>query len=340
MRGLLIGFTIISFCAAASADVFNMGGGLTSLETVPVGNPGNAADDTGYGAVSYEYRIGKYEITTGQYTEFLNAVAKTDTYGLYNPSMWSDTYGGKIERNGLSGNYVYSVAADRANRPVVFVSFWDACRFTNWLQNGQPTGSQNPSTTERGAYALDGYNANGGGTIARNPGARWFIASEDEWYKAAYYDPSKAGGAGYWDYPTRSDTPPISEPPPGNGEPQGSSNYGGGGAFAVGAPYYYSEVGAYATSPSPYGTFDQGGNVNEWNDTVISWGSYRGIRGGGLGDYATSLPVANRGAYYPAGEYDSIGYGFGFRVAVVPEPFTLSLLALGGLAVMRRKRKV
>ena len=60
---------------------------------VPVGNPGNAADPaTGslYGDVNYEYSIGQYEITIGQYTEFLNAVAASDPYGLYNSSMASD----------------------------------------------------------------------------------------------------------------------------------------------------------------------------------------------------------------------------------------------------------
>ena len=96
---------------AAQADVFNMGGtrnadgtwtGLASLEIVPVGNLGNTGEWSGQsyggygpdricGAVGYAYNIGKYEVTAGQYTEFLNAVARTsDPYGLYNASMWSD----------------------------------------------------------------------------------------------------------------------------------------------------------------------------------------------------------------------------------------------------------
>ena len=87
--------------------------------------------------MDHAYAIGKYEVTAGQYTEFLNAKAKTDTYGLYNTNMWSDTYGCKIQQTGSSGSYAYSVAADYANRPVNYVSFWDAARFTNWLHNGQ-----------------------------------------------------------------------------------------------------------------------------------------------------------------------------------------------------------
>jgi len=147
----------------AHADVFNMGGtrdgngtwtGLASLETVPVGNPGNAADTRyetpGYGAVSYEYKIGKYEVTAGQYTEFLNKVATTDTYGLYNTYMdtANDSWGCNIKQTGSSGSYSYSVAADWANRPVNMVSYWDSCRFANWLHNGQPTGAQDAGTTE------------------------------------------------------------------------------------------------------------------------------------------------------------------------------------------------
>ncbi|HET6427976.1 MAG TPA: PEP-CTERM sorting domain-containing protein, partial [Phycisphaerae bacterium] len=76
-----------------------------------MGNVGNTPDSTGYGAVDYEYRIGKYEVTAGQYCEFLNAVAKTDTYGLYNTEMDGNAYAScKIQRSGSSGGYTYTVA--------------------------------------------------------------------------------------------------------------------------------------------------------------------------------------------------------------------------------------
>lgn len=146
--------------------------------------------------MDYTHNIGKYEVTSGQYTDLLNAVAATDTYELCNTNMWSSSYGCKIERyagSGTPGNpYQYRVANDAtggywADRPVNYVSYWDAGRFANWLHNGQPNGAQNASTTERGAYTLDGYNGSDGRTIQRNPGWNWAVTSEDEWYKAAYH---------------------------------------------------------------------------------------------------------------------------------------------------------
>ncbi len=84
---------------------------VKGLEFVPVGNPGNAADTNQYGAVDYDFSIGKYEVTAGQYTRFLNAVAASDPNELYNPLMWSSSSGCKIERIGVPGSYTYRVAA-------------------------------------------------------------------------------------------------------------------------------------------------------------------------------------------------------------------------------------
>src|SRR5208283_3650929 len=74
---------------AGTINVFNMPPGETSLQLVTVGDPGNVADpDTGYGSVGYVYQMGEYDVTIGQYTEFLNSVAATsDPYGLYNANM-------------------------------------------------------------------------------------------------------------------------------------------------------------------------------------------------------------------------------------------------------------
>ena len=67
------------------------------------------------------------------------------------------TYRGcNIQRSGSSGIYTYSVAGDWADRPVNWVDWGDAARFANWLHNGQPTGAQDLTTTEDGAYYLNG----------------------------------------------------------------------------------------------------------------------------------------------------------------------------------------
>jgi len=253
------------------ADVFRMPKNLRSLEMVTVGDPGNSADRNGLGAVGYPFKIAKFEVTTAQYVEFLNAKGKsTPDGGLWSNDMSFVSSGEGvrcgIERQGEEGQYTYHIDADRVNRPVTHVSFWDACRFCNWLHNGQGDGD-----TETGAYTLKGYGGTDGRRLRRNTGAKWFIPNEDEWYKAAYYDPHKSGGKGYWDYPTRSDAKP-------NRDRNGSNaaNFFDGGRLDE--KYFFTEVGTFTKSAGPHGTFDQAGNVFEWTEALdppllrIFWG--------------------------------------------------------------------
>ena len=124
---------------------------VVTIDTVYVGDIGNPNDPTtGYGAVNYGYNIGKYEVTYSQYTAFLNAVAGTDTYGLYGTAMSRDLHNPGIVRSGSPGSYTYAVIGT-GNRPVSYVTWFAAARFVNWMQNGQPTGAQGPGTTETGA---------------------------------------------------------------------------------------------------------------------------------------------------------------------------------------------
>lgn len=329
----------------SSADVFNLGPGLTNLDTVRMGNPRNAGELSGTGAggygpdricgsVRYTYYVGKFEVTAAQYTNFLSKVAATDTYGLYSASMWSSPYGCKIQRSGSSGGYTYSVASNWANRPVNYVSYWDSVRFANWLHNGQPTGPQDLSTTEDGAYYLNGYNGYDGRTIQRNAGWKWAVTSEDEWYKAAYY----AGR--YWDYPTGSDTVPSNEGADGYTDPGNHANYRTGGMYTIGSPYYRTNVGEFENSDSRYGTFDQGGNIWEWNEAIphVSGDyAYRGVRGGSFDNDPGNLRASDRDGYYDP-TLDLVY--FGFRVSLVPEPSSLIALAggLGMLLGLRRRR--
>ena len=320
------------------------------IDMVTVGNPGNV-DDThgdGYGGMGYAYNIGKYEVTTGQYTEFLNAVAATDTYGLYNSEMDSSEYGCQITQNGVSGSYTYDFSgrpsgdeSDWLNRPVNYVSWGDAARFANWLHNGQPTGVQDLSTTEDGSYFLNGATTQAElMAVTRELDATWVIPSEDEWYKAAYHKNDGVTG-NYFEYPTSSDSTPSNDlTNPDNGN-NATFYIQAGDDYTIGSPYYRTEAGEHENSESPYGTFDMGGNVWEWNEAIIdaNGGSpadgYRGLRGGTFWDEIDSLPASFRGGgSYPPGDYLHIG----FRVVEVPEPSSLGLLLIGGLVALLRRR--
>jgi formylglycine-generating enzyme required for sulfatase activity len=254
MRRLLV---LAALCFALPAHA-------VTIDWVTVGDPGNACDTQPqgcFGSVADVYRISKYEVTNAQYAEFLNAVAKTDPRGLYSGSMGGG-YGG-ITGSGSPGSYTYSAIGGRENMPVTFVSFYAALRFANWLHNGQGSGD-----TETGAYTLLGGTAlpTNWATVTRNADATVFLTSEDEWYKAAYYD---AVSTSYFNYPAGSDTQTTCTTP-------------GPTANAANCGLVFDDltnVGSYTGSLSPYGTFDQGGNVWEWNETIIE-GITRGLRGG------------------------------------------------------------
>lgn len=317
----------LSLAAASCVLCAGTAQAAVNIALVPVGDVGNAADTTGYGAVGYAYNIGKYEVTAGQYTEFLNAVAATDTYALYNTTMANLAYGSGIERSGSSGSYTYSVFGALINNPVNYVSFWDACRFTNWLQNNQPTNvGQVAGTTETGAYDLTVPGAISGNTATRSPGASWAVTSEDEWYKAAYYKGGSAN-AGYWLYPTQNNTRPGQDL---------NDTSGNNANYSFNEPVGFSNttsVGEFQNSESAYNTFDQAGNVWEWNDTVTS-GSYRALRGGAYLSSYFDLRSDMRWYGRPTDEYSFIG----FRVSQVPEPSSLALLTLGVTGMLLRRR--
>ena len=319
------------------------------IDVVAVGNPGNSADTGGFGAVSSSYYISKYEVTIGQYVEFLNAVAVTDANGLWTSGMHSDQNIRGIARSGADGSYSYAAAGpdgtafgqSAANRPITFVSWNNAARFANWMANGQPTtGAQTAGTTEDGAYLI-------GATVTRqttnpNTGAAptYALPTSDQWYKAAYYSPVLGGSGGYYNYATQSDASPGNIV--GSGSNQANVTVGTTLsltqlAFASNQNYL-TDVGSYSGSSSFYGTFDQTGNASEWTETLGDTTAQALLRGGdwnftavGAGaGFSTLLTTAN--------------YDTGFRlVAAVPEPGTTGLMVSGvgcGLLwrLVRRRR--
>ena len=137
------------------------------IATIEIGNPGNSADLNGFGRVDSRFAIGTYEVTNEQYSQFLNAVASGgDPYQLYNPGLMTSALNAGITRVQNNGTYHYSPFAGTEKFPVTGISWFDAARFANWLSNGQPTGTNTASTTEQGAYNLNGKIS--GLTVSRN----------------------------------------------------------------------------------------------------------------------------------------------------------------------------
>lgn len=305
--------------APVHADTFGSGANTFSIDFVTIGNPGNVDDVTGdpnpAGSVANIFRIGKYEISE-------QMVDKANTLGGF--GIAKDTRG--------------------ADKPATSVSWNEAARFINWLntsagstpaykfalQPGDVGYSAKYNNIQLWDPADDGYNPN---NLYRNSQAKYFLPSMDEWYKAAYYDPTSGS---YFDFPTGSDTEPT---------PMASGT-------AVGTAVYLRpfEQGpadiTLAGGLSPYKTMGQGGNVSEWEETDYdlengSFSSAPGVRGGGWFHNSLGLRSSFRGFYDDPSFGDTI---VGFRVASVasvPEPTAIapSVMACGLMCLQRKRSK-
>jgi formylglycine-generating enzyme len=342
-----LSFKMLSLWLAALACLpFGSFASAEAIQWVTVGDPGNDADTTFYGDVTTSFQIMKYEFTNQQYTDFLNSVdaGGINPNSVYNVDMGNDIRGGISFTSGAASGSKYAVKSNMGDKPVNYVSWFDAARVSNWLMNG----ATSLSDTETGAYTLN--NATTGNAPAVNFGATFYIPTEDQWYKAAYY---KGGGttAGYWDYATRSDTPPtaVTANETGIGSAGSTDNFAN---YSDDANWNdrsgnVTTVGTNGVS-SAYGAFDMNGNITEWNDlTGLVAGSNRGVRGGYWGSFsASSLVSSFNQEIAPSDESDV----YGFRLAspasspsAVPEidPNRLGsvlALVLGSLGLLERRR--
>jgi formylglycine-generating enzyme required for sulfatase activity len=344
-----------------SALLVALPAGAVDIEWVYVGNPGNPPDppdpsvDCGLdpfgdpwpvtkclkdesvcGSVPYVYYISKHEITHAQYAELLNAKAASEdsTTSPFEALLYSGYAAAVIDRGGLPGSYTYAAEPGFENKPVV-VTLPQALRFANWLNNGQGSGD-----TETGAYTLPRDTLENSG-ITRNEGEKVFLPSESEWHKAAYYDPALPG---YYDYPTGTDVPPTCGPP--STEPNTANCLRIPLDFSGEISVFVEGVGSYPSSASPYGTFDQAGNLSEWNETTTSYlfrtsGELKryyefGVRGSDF-RYAGPAPSSCEGwrSGAPVSPYNLVG----FRVVLVPEPAQVLLALTGGLVLAAARQR-
>lgn len=287
---------------------------------VRISNPNNPGDPINQykGSVPYEYDIARTELSNAQYCAFLNAVATVaDPYNLFNKNMETGVCGG-IMRVKDSVGVRYIPKSGWENKPIVYISFYDLARYANWMHYGCPNnGVSEIGTTEgtanQGAYDTSDFELVCSGRKpayknfgVRNVGAKFWIPNENEWFKAAYYDPTLIGARKYYNYPTRSNDAPS----------QDKANYVVDDELAIGDPWFVADVDSYGCAASYYGTVQQGGNVWEW---LESWQygqiGNRGLRGGSWSYTAFGLNACNTD---PGGINDR-SYVFGGRLCKAVE---------------------
>ena len=291
--------------AQTITETFGTGANQFSIEFVQVGNPGNAADTTGLpnpvGAVPYVYNIGKYEVSR-------DMINKANLAGALNIQMFTFV---NPDRN--SGN-----------KPAAGINWYEAARFANHL-NTSSGGTAAYKFDENGSFQLwsigdAGYNPN---NPFRNSLAKYFLPNNDEWYKAAYGSPS-----GVWfDYPTGSNIAPVGVS---SGTDPDTAVYG---------QTIIADIDN-AGGLSAWGTMAQGGNLREWIETA--WDKTndtanedRAIRGGPWYNPVENLSSLNWFRATPELEEERNG----IRIAMVPEPSSLSLLLAGGVVLMAGRRR-
>jgi len=336
-RSRVLGVAAGAVAAAASMAAPSLAGTVTfggngvgqsfGMDFVTIGNPGNDADTTGApssaGSVGRTYDINTFEVSRAMITAY-NA----------NPGVVA-----------ISMDPMTSNGGPGVNKPATGITWNEAARFVNWLNvqkgfapaykyaNSTITTNLTPWTSND-TLDYDPLNP------YRSKRSNFFLPSFNEWYKAAYYDPSANSGAGgYWDYANGSDTAPTAVA---GGTAENTAVYG---QTAAQGPADVKNAGGV----SPYGVMGLGGNVFEWEESSSNLANNdgslnRGFRGGSWIQPATDMASDRRTDFAPNSEDNEIG----FRVAsynsdaVVPEPSMMVIgmvFGLGGLAAKRRMKK-
>lgn len=313
-----------------------------------IGAPGNRAYEgggffgntlQGRGSVGYEYRVSKLEVTTGQYLEYINAIAPLTALPILfgSPTAWGAT----DDLSMPAGHYRLRTDVPNASMlPVIGLNWRDAAMFVNWLHNGKQASL---AAITDGAYTLTSFPAVTWGFFIeraqRNPGARYWIPSLDEWLKAVHFDPTAEdpahpGTGRWWRGPYGSDEP-LAPGLPGDGNTSAGVDLlalPGGGYF----DWTTLPLGAYAGVTTPWGLLDASGGSREWTDSLFGDENQylEGSRAGnGIDDLA--LDLVDR-----FNAHDAASRTGGLRVASrVPSPSAASLLTIGVWIHTQRRRR-
>jgi formylglycine-generating enzyme required for sulfatase activity len=288
----------------AKADDFGSGANAFSIDFVQISNTNNAANTNGYGAVPYEYRMGVYEISQANIT-------KATASGLANVTAGAWT----------------------GDQPAANITWYEAAAFVNWMNTSKGLQAAYNLSWSGSAWSMSLWSSTdawtlGGTNLFRHKEAYYFLPSENEWYKAAYYNPA---GTNYSLYPTASSTAPT--------------------AVASGTDANTAVYNSVASSPAAvtnagglsfYGTMGQGGNVAEFTESAFDGNNSsptesRAFRGGRYNAIASDMANTSRGQIAPNLQINT----YGFHVASIPEPSTYALLLMAGAgalyALKRRK---
>lgn len=250
----------------------------SGIDFVTIGAVNNPAwtgggSNNNRGAVGYTYNIGKFEVTTAQWAEFMNAAfdrpANDRIPHVFQPGVW----GAVSTTPTTPGGQRWTVPAGREMRPVGGMDWRTCAIYANWLHNGKGT---NREAFLSGAYDVSTFAYYLGGStftdqLTRSPGARYWIPSLDEWMKAAHYDPTKPNAdgttGGWWQYSNGSDQPFVYGPPgqTRNGL-QTTANADWNDLTIPGFNPYAVPLGAYEGVVSPWGLYDVAGGTSEWTE--------------------------------------------------------------------------
>lgn len=322
-------FSVLSLAAALTPTVASAQPDPSGIDFVTIGAVGNRGYDgpdpnglaTGRGRVDYEYKIGRYEVTAGQWGEFFDAALnRADPI----PYVRAPLEVGPGSMGAVGG-----------------ITWRTAAIYCNWLHNNK---SPDRAAFMSGAYDVSTFGFTPEGVFtdqaAHSPGARYWVPTLDEWMKAAHYDPDRVNDdgsvGGWWRYSITRDTAPVYQRPPSMGG-LGEAN---AGFILTGEAQFSIPLGAYTTITSPWGLFDTAGGTSEWTETIFRVQGLdilsRVVEGSA---WATpNLPADSAWSYGDASPTER-DYMFGFRIApAVPSSPSVLVVALGVCSFLRRRR--